>query len=128
MKYRRLLDHLVGKCDQLIRHDQTERLGGLDIDHQLEFRGELHRQVGALLALEDAFGISCRRSKPAREVGTVGRRPPSAIAARNVWIAGTCRRETQLDANNLLECRRAPSLPMVQSIIQGEKPAHGSSI
>ena len=33
---------------------EAERLGGLEVDHQLELGRLLHRQVGGLLALEDA--------------------------------------------------------------------------
>ncbi len=43
-----LFDHLVGDAEQLVRHIQSERSGGLEIDHQLELRGLLHRQIGGL--------------------------------------------------------------------------------
>jgi hypothetical protein len=32
-------------------------LAGLEVDDQLEFRGLLHRQVGGLLAPENAAGV-----------------------------------------------------------------------
>src|SRR5215813_11480903 len=47
------LDHLVGNGEQLVWHREAERLGGLEIDHQLEFGGLHHRQVGGLLAFEN---------------------------------------------------------------------------
>ena len=40
------------------RHGEAERLRGLEIDHQLEFGRRLHRQVGRLLALEDAIDVA----------------------------------------------------------------------
>jgi hypothetical protein len=33
-----LFDHLVGGGEQRLRHGQAERLGGLEVDHQLEAR------------------------------------------------------------------------------------------
>jgi hypothetical protein len=32
-----LFDHLVGKRKQLIRYSQLERVGGLEVDEQLNF-------------------------------------------------------------------------------------------
>ena len=37
---------------------EAERFGGLEIDDQLELGRLLHRQVGGLLALEDAIDIA----------------------------------------------------------------------
>jgi|SRR6516162_2473005 len=34
-----LFEHLVGEREQLCRHVETECLGGLEIDNELEFRG-----------------------------------------------------------------------------------------
>jgi hypothetical protein len=51
---RPLFDHLVGAQQQGCGHVEAERFGGLEIDDQLDFRDLLHRQVGRLLALEDA--------------------------------------------------------------------------
>ena len=39
---------------------EAERLGGLEIDHQLVLGRRLHRQVGRLLALEDAIDVAGR--------------------------------------------------------------------
>jgi hypothetical protein len=50
----RLLDHLVGKRQQRIWHGQTERLGGHEVDHQFEFGWLQNREVGRLVALENA--------------------------------------------------------------------------
>ena len=46
---------------------------------QLDLRGLLHRQVGGLLALEDATGV---------DAGQVGRVLPTATVARS-WCGGS---------------------------------------
>ena len=44
--------------EQLGWNLETERLGGLEVDHELEL-GRLHnRQISRLLAFEDASGIN----------------------------------------------------------------------
>ena len=40
-----------------MRHGEAERLGGLEVDDQLDFRGLLDRQIGWLLALENPAGV-----------------------------------------------------------------------
>jgi hypothetical protein len=40
------LDHLVGEGEDRLRHGQVERLGGLEIDDQLESGRLLDRQIG----------------------------------------------------------------------------------
>src|SRR5258708_4497507 len=43
-----LLDHLVGTQQERFRDREAERLRGLEIDHQLESCGRLHRKIGWL--------------------------------------------------------------------------------
>src|SRR5207248_9640560 len=57
------LDHLVRAGEDRERHGEAERLGGLEIDHQLEFGGLFDRQIGRLGALEDLSGVSADYAK-----------------------------------------------------------------
>jgi hypothetical protein len=52
-----LFDHLVGAADQRERHGNTERLCSLQVNNQFDLANLLDRQVGGLLALENAAGI-----------------------------------------------------------------------
>src|SRR5262249_16303812 len=52
---RLLFDPLVGAGKHRRRHRKAERLGGFEIDYQLVLGRSLHRQVGRLLALENAL-------------------------------------------------------------------------
>ena len=54
---RSLLDHLVGGGEELRVEFQPERLGGVEVDHELELAGLDHRQMARLLALENSPGI-----------------------------------------------------------------------
>jgi hypothetical protein len=55
-----LFDHLVGACEQRRRHSEAQRLSGLEIYHQYVPDRRLHRQVGRLLAFEDAIDVTGR--------------------------------------------------------------------
>ena len=48
-----LIDHLVSECEQRGRYGETERLGDLDVNDQLELSRLLDGEVGGLSPLQD---------------------------------------------------------------------------
>jgi len=57
------LNDLVGGGEQRRRHVEAERLGGSEIDYELEFDGSLDGKLARPIALEDAIHIRCRAPK-----------------------------------------------------------------
>src|SRR5262245_40536417 len=53
-----LLDDLVGAGKHRCRQVEAKRLGGFQIDNEFVFGRRLHRQVGRLLALENAIDVA----------------------------------------------------------------------
>jgi len=54
---RPLLDHLVGCGQQRIRDGNSERLGGLEVDDELEFGRKLDGQLARLRTAQNAVDI-----------------------------------------------------------------------
>src|SRR5215469_2989958 len=64
----RLFDDLIGAGEDRGRHSEAERLGGIEIDHQLEGCWLLDRQIGGLLALKYPSGVN---AGPPKEIVVV---------------------------------------------------------
>jgi hypothetical protein len=54
------LDHLVGDGKYSWRNCKAERLRGLEMNHQLEFSRLQDRQVGGLVAIENAASVDAK--------------------------------------------------------------------
>src|SRR5690242_16624877 len=65
------LDYLVGAGRQRRRHFQAEGSCGRQVDDELEFARLNHRQVGRLLAFEDATSIDTGLPEAIRQVRTI---------------------------------------------------------
>src|SRR5262249_12219032 len=52
-----VLDHLIGECQQLIRHIEPERFGGCKVDGKIELGRQLDRHVGGLRSFENPAGV-----------------------------------------------------------------------
>src|SRR5262245_50449078 len=67
----RSFDHLVGAGEQRGWDLDPERLGGLQVDHELELGGLLDGQIGRLFAFQNSTSIHSRQPIQFREATTV---------------------------------------------------------
>src|SRR5215469_12888720 len=71
------LDHLVGAHEHRWRYGQTKRLGGLQIDDQLNLGRLLDRQIGGLLSLQDPCGVNPLQTVDRRQVRSIAEQTTS---------------------------------------------------
>jgi hypothetical protein len=64
-------DDLVGACKNRLRDCQAERVGGVQIDDQLEFGRLLDRQIGGFGAVEDLSGVDADLAIDSGEAGSI---------------------------------------------------------
>src|SRR5207247_2955576 len=67
-----LFDHLVRPEQDRLRDREAERLGGLEVDHELELCRLLDRQVAGLGAFEDFVNVGGRTAVQRGNVRAIG--------------------------------------------------------
>src|SRR5215467_6164168 len=69
------LNHLVGALLEKPRHVQSECLGGLEVDHQLEFERRLHGKFARLRPAQNTIRIARGAAVVVNKVDAVGEQP-----------------------------------------------------
>ena len=81
-----LFDHLVGGGLQRLRDGHAECVSGLEIDHQFEFGGCLHRKFGGFLALEDAVDVTGRAPVLVDKIRPIGDQGAMLCITENLFV------------------------------------------
>jgi hypothetical protein len=75
-----------------LRYGEPERLGGLEVDHQVELGRLLDRQIGGFCTLQDSSGVNPLQAIGARKARAIAEQAASDGEVRGRAIAGTaCR-------------------------------------
>src|SRR3954469_9812943 len=93
-----LFNRLVGTGEKRLWHGQAERLGGLQIDHQLKLGRLLDWQIGRPLAVEDLSYVAAELVKRAAEARSIADQ-----AAESGEVAKI------IDRRNRMACRQRSS-------------------
>src|SRR5262245_57818005 len=110
------LDHVVGAGKEVRWDRQAERLGGLEIDDQLERRRPHHWQIGGLGTLEDLSGVNTELAIDTREARPIA----DQAAGRGVFTP-------LIDRRNGIACRQRYDLlaPVGEEWIGGDDKRAG---
>src|SRR5262249_43543964 len=106
-------DHLIRPCEERRRNRETEGLGGLEVDHQLELGWLLHGQIARLGPLEDLVDIDGGASGLLEEVRYIGHQ----ATLTSVVLVLEHRGEPELNR----AVQDPPAVKEEERIIQGEE-------
>jgi hypothetical protein len=122
-----LFDNLIGDREHPWRHLDAERSRRLKVDDELEFGRLQHRQVGGLLALEDAVDVAGRSPELVDQNSPIGNQA-AAGTTNDETIPDTARsrRGTRMAAAERLDVRFGslaaepirPSVPLCPLLLQ----------
>src|SRR5262249_14625215 len=82
-----LLDHLVGEKLKLTRYSEPERLGGVEVNDQPEFRRRLDWEFARFLAIENTIDVGSRPTVLIDHIRPVGHQA-SLGCINSIWING----------------------------------------
>jgi hypothetical protein len=66
-----ILDHVVGLKEKSLWEFDAERLGRLEVEHEVELRGPLDRQVTRFFAFENPIYVHQATTKQVIDIGPV---------------------------------------------------------
>jgi hypothetical protein len=98
-----LIDRLIGAVKQRGRHGDPERLGSLEIDHQLVLGRCLYREIGGLLALEDAVDIAGGAPIPVDRISCFSRDKSTSMIEYKSYLRSAAKWVTEICG-----CRERP--------------------
>jgi hypothetical protein len=75
-------------ASRFVGNVETESLGGLEVDDELEFCGLLDRQIAGLRAAEDAHDVSRHQTIDIGRVRGLGDEPPCSTDSRDSKLMG----------------------------------------
>src|SRR5712691_8544951 len=99
----RSLDHRIRSPQHRLRDRQAQRLGGLEVDHQLELGWLLDGEVGRLCSLEDFVDVDGGASEQVQKTRSI-RHEPASLDELPVFVdrrePALCRETEDLSSMN----------------------------
>ena len=85
-----LFDHLISKREHRRWHGDGERLGGSEIEDQVELGWLQDRQIGGLFALKDLADVAAGLAIRIRKVGSIARQSAGCGVLAQIVDRGNC--------------------------------------
>jgi hypothetical protein len=105
-----LLNHLVGAGKKRWRNVEAERLGGGQVDNEIELGRLLDRQVGGFRSAQNPVDIVGRAPVEVREVRSVGHQSPGFDVGTSIEDGWQVRGERERDDARAVGGNECPHL------------------